>query len=123
MGIDAFVTARQTVTNRFGSPMTITDNFNLYVQGQDALDVVNSDDPQQTYFDILWARGKDADEPMYICDDHEEELDVALGELNWEDAQTRRVIMTNPHRDIACEFWNWCEDRKAEGYELIFDAY
>ena len=123
MGIDASLTARQRVTNRFGDPMTITDDFDLYVRGQEALDVVDSEDPQQTYFDILWARGEGEDEPMYVCDDPEEHLDVMLGELDWEKAASRRVAMVNVHHDDAREFWDWCEARKAEGYELIFDAY
>ena len=123
MGIDASLTARQRITNRFGDPMTITDDFDLYVRGQEALVVVDSEDPQKTYFDILWARGEGEDELEYVCDDYEDQVDVALGELNWEDAQSRRVVTINVNRDHAQEFWDWCEARKAEGYELIFDTY
>ena len=123
MGIDAIVTARQKVTNSLGDPMTVIDKFTLLVRGQEALDVVNSDNPQQTYFDILWTRGEGDDDPMYFCDDHEEQLDVALGNLEWEDTQTCRLVMINPQRDAAQEFWDWCEGHKAKGYELIFEAY
>ena len=124
MGIDAHLIARQTVTNRLGNAITVSANdFVLRVRGEEALAVVNSPDPQQAYYDIVWARGEGDDELEYVCDDYEDQVAVALGEIKWSEAPSRRTVTVNINRDHAQEFWEWCEARKAEGYELEFREY
>ena len=123
MGIDVKVIARQHVTNRFGNTITVTDDFDLRVTGQEALDVVNSDDPQKAYYDLLWHRGEGDDDHMHLCKDPEEQLDVAMDEIYWEDTKSGYIVTFNINRDHAQEFWDWCENHKTEGYKLGFHAY